>query len=165
MFTLRATSILNLKQIIMKKQSAYALILGMLFLSITSFAQQARDSKGHLLLNAKGDVYVDGVKTGTVSNDRIIKDSHGKKLGFLSAGGILTDEHGKVMGKMGKDGKTYFDDHGNIVFTIEDFDKETCNIKDAKGVVIGNVHKSLKGIACALHCFQNQMDMKKHEKH
>ena len=69
------------------------------------------------------------------------------------------------MGKMGKDGKTYFDEKDNIIFTIVDFDNETCNIKDSKGVVIGNVHKSLKGVACALHCFQNQMDMKTHSKH
>jgi hypothetical protein len=59
----------------------------------------------------------------------------------------------------------YFDEKGNVILTIVDFDKETCNIKDAKGVVIGNVHKSLKGVACVLHCFQNQMDMKTHSKH
>ena len=136
-----------------------------MFIALSVSAQQVRDSKGHLILNAKGDVYFDGVKTGTISKDKIISDSKGKKLGFLGADGVLKDENGKMMGKMGKDGKTYFDEKGNIIFTIVYFDKETCNIKDANGVVIGNVHKSLKGVACALHCFQNQMDMKTHSKH
>jgi hypothetical protein len=105
--------------------------------AFSALALQTRDSKGHLLLNSKGDVYLDGVKSGIVSKDQIIRDSKGK---------------------------TYFDEKGNIIFSIEDYDKETCNIKDAKGVVIGNVHKSMKGVACALHCFQHHMDMKKHEK-
>jgi hypothetical protein len=130
----------NLNKQIMKKSSFIFSIAFVLLSTFSALAQQSRDSKGHLILNAKGDIYFDGVKTGTVSKD-------------------------KMMGKMGKDGKTYFDEKGNIIFTIEDFDKETCNIKDAKGAVIGNVHKSLKGVACALHCFQNQMDMKTHSKH
>jgi hypothetical protein len=155
----------NLNKQIMKKSSFIFSIAFVLLSTFSALAQQPRDSKGHLILNAKGDIYFDGVKTGTVSKDKIISDSKGKKLGFLGANGILKDENGKMMGKMGKDGKTYFDEKGNIIFTIEDFDKETCNIKDAKGAVIGNVHKSLKGVACALHCFQNQMDMKTHSKH
>jgi hypothetical protein len=128
-------------------------------------AQQIKDSKGHLIMNAKGDIYFDGVKTGTVSKDKIIKDANGKKIGFINANGTLSDEKGKAMGKMGKDGKTYYNSDGVVQFTIEDTENETCNIKDAKGNVIGNVHKSLKGVACALHCFQNQMDMEKHQKH
>ncbi len=149
----------------MKKSLIILSIVFSMFIMLSALAQQVRDSKGHLILNSKGDIYFDGVKTGTVSKDKIISDSKGKKLGFLGADGVLKDENGKMMGKMGKDGKTYFDEKGNIIFTIVDFDKETCNIKDAKGVVIGNVHKSLKGVACALHCFQNQMDMKTHSKH
>jgi hypothetical protein len=148
----------------MKKSSfILSIVVGVLF-AFSALALQTRDSKGHLLLNSKGDVYLDGVKSGTVSKDQIIRDSKGKKLGFIGTGGVLKDEKGKMMGKMGKDGKTYFDEKGNIIFSIEDYDKETCNIKDAKGMVIGNVHKSMKGVACALHCFQHHMDMKKHEK-
>ena len=149
----------------MKKSSfILSILLGLLF-TFSALAQQPRDSKGHLILNAKGDIYVDGVKSGTVSKEKIISDSKGKKLGFISADGSLKDENGKKLGKMGKNGKTYFDEKGNIVFTIEDSMTETCNIKDSKGVVIGNVHKSLKGIACALHCFQNHLDAKTHSKH
>ncbi len=149
----------------MKKSSVILSIVFALLCTFSALAQQVKDSKGHLILNAKGDIYFDGVKTGTVSKDKIIRDSKGKKLGFIGANGVLKDANGKMMGKMGKDGKTYFDEKDNIIFTIVDFDNETCNIKDSKGVVIGNVHKSLKGVACALHCFQNQMDMKTHSKH
>lgn len=149
----------------MKKSSVILSIVFALLCTFSALAQQVKDSKGHLILNAKGDIYFDGVKTGTVSKDKIIRDSKGKKLGFIGANGVLKDANGKMMGKMGKDGKTYFDEKDNIIFTIADFDNETCNIKDSKGVVIGNVHKSLKGVACALHCFQNQMDMKTHSKH
>lgn len=149
----------------MKKISTHFSVLVLVFYAFSSFSQVQKDSKGHIILNSKGDIYFDGIKTGTVSKERIIKDSKGKKIGFINSNGVLTNEKGELLGKMGKDGKTYFDANDNILFTIEDFDKETCNIKDSKGVVIGNVHKSLKGVACALHCFQNQMDMKKHEKH
>ncbi len=149
----------------MKKSSVILSIVFALLCTFSALAQQVKDSKGHLILNAKGDIYFEGVKTGTVSKDKIIRDSKGKKRGFIGANGVLKDANGKMMGKMGKDGKTYFDEKDNIIFTIVDFDNETCNIKDSKGVVIGNVHKSLKGVACALHCFQNQMDMKTHSKH
>ncbi|CAM4358299.1 hypothetical protein EWU23_11885 [Cytophagaceae bacterium 50C-KIRBA] len=149
----------------MRNFTVYLAVLAICLFVFSSVAQVPKDSKGHIILNSKGDVYFDGVKTGTVSKDRIIRDSKGKKLGFVNSNGILSNEKGELMGKLGKDGKTYFDANDNILFTIEDYDKETCNIKDSKGIVIGNVHKSLKGVACALHCFQNQMDMKKHEKH
>lgn len=140
-------------------------VLVLSFFVFSSLAQDAKDSKGHIIFNSKGDIYFDGVKTGTVSKDRIIRDSKGKKLGFINSNGVLSNEKGELMGKLSKDGKTYYDANDNILFTVEDYDKETCNIKDSKGIVIGNIHKSLKGVACALHCFQKQMDMKKHEKH
>ena len=53
-----------------------------------------------------------------------------------------------------KDGKTYMDANGDLMFTIKDNADDTCDIFDAKGNKIGNVHDSYKGSACALHCFQ-----------
>ena len=78
----------------MKKSSFIFSIAFVLLSTFSALAQQPRDSKGHLILNAKGDIYFDGVKTGTVSKDKIISDSKGKKLGFLGANGILKDENG-----------------------------------------------------------------------
>ncbi len=44
--------------------------------------------------------------------------------------------------------------NGDLMFTIKDNADNTCDIFDAKGNKIGNVHDSYKGSACALHCFQ-----------
>ena len=69
---------------------------------------------------------------------------------------------------MGKDGKTYYNAQGQLLFTIKDNPDETCDIVDAKGKVIGNVHDSLKGVACAIHCFNKDMAKKadgSHMKH
>ncbi len=52
---------------------------------------------------------------------------------------------------------------GELEFTIKDNPDETCDIVDAKGK-----RDSLKGVACALHCFQNGMGKKadgSHMKH
>ena len=132
-------------------------------LAQVSLAQQAKDYKGHLI-DAKGDVYFDGIKTGYITKDSLIKDAKGKQIGFINANGSVSDANGKQMGKMGKDGKTYYNSFGVVAFKVQDIDGETCNILDAKGKKIGNVHDSYKGMSCALHCFQNEMDMKKHSK-
>ncbi len=129
----------------------------------SSFAQQTKDYKGHVI-NSKGDIYFDGTKVGSVSKEGLIKDAKGKKIAFINANGTVSDANGKNMGHLGKDGKTYYDANGALVFTTNDVDGETCNILDAKGKVIGNVHDSYKGVACALHCFQNKMEMKTHHK-
>ena len=147
----------------MKKLS----IILVLFLGIFAQnlnAQVAKDSKGHFLINSKGDVYIDGVKAGFISKDNIIKNNEGKKLGFINPDGSVSNSEGKKIGKVGKDGTTYYNANGEVILSVQNSDSETCNILDAKGNVIGNVHNSYKKTACALHCFQNQMDMKKHEK-
>jgi len=122
--------------------------------------QQTKDYKGHLI-DAKGDVYFNGIKTGYITKDSLIKDAKGKQIGFVNANGSVSDANGK---QMGKDGKTYYNSFGAVVFKVQDIDGETCNILDAKGKKIGNVHDSYKGMACVLHCSQNEMDMKKHSK-
>ncbi len=129
----------------------------------SSFGQQTRDYKGHVI-NSKGGIYFDGIKVGTVSKEGLIKDAKGKKIAFVNANGTVSDANGKNMGHLGKDGKTYYDANGALVFTTKDVDGETCNILDAKGKVIGNVHDSYKGVACALHCMEHKMDMKNHKK-
>lgn len=57
------------------------------------------------------------------------------------------------MGRMGKDGKTYLNTNGDLMFMIKENLGETCEIFDAKGIK-GNVHDSFKESASALHCFQ-----------
>lgn len=128
-----------------------------------SFAQQTRDYKGHVI-DSKGDIYFDGTRVGVVSKKGLIKDANGKKVAFLNANGTVSDANGKNMGHLGKDGKTYYDANGALVFTTKDIDGETCDILDAQGKKIGNVHDSYKGVACALHCMENKMNMKNHKK-
>jgi hypothetical protein len=134
-----------------------------LLLPLVGFAQQRSDFKGHVI-DAKGDIYLEGAKVGTVTKEGTVTDANGKKLAYLDSNGQLIDANGKKMGKMGKDGKTYYDANGTVMFAIKDNADGTCTIRDAKGKVIGNVHSSYKGVACSLHCFQNKMNMKDHTK-
>ena len=142
------------------------IVIAILFLGLfqSGFAQQPKDSKGHIILNSKGDIYVEGVKAGFITKDSLIKNAKGKQIGFINADGSVSDAKGKKIGRAGKDGKTYYDSFGAVAFAIQDSNNETCNILDAQGKVIGNIHNSYKGSACALHCFENKMDMKKHQK-
>lgn len=143
--------------------------LAMIFafvLSISSlaFAQKVKDSKGHVI-DGKGDIYLNGIQIGSVSKDKIIKDANGKKVGFIDAEGNVTNGAGQKLGHWGKDGKTYLDANDNVLLTVKENDDETCNIYDAKGKKLGNVHDSYKSVACAIHCFDNKMSMKDHKKH
>lgn len=54
--------------------------------------------------------------------------------------------------------------NGEIAFMVNDSDGKTCNILDANGKKIGNVHDSYKGVSCAIYCMQNNMEMKNHNK-
>lgn len=127
------------------------------FLALPSlvFAQSA-NYKQPMSINASGQIRDSkGTTIGLVTKDQIIQDTKGQKLAFVDGQGNLVDaKTGKKMGRMGKDGKTYYDADGALMFTIKDNPDETCDIFDAKGNKIGNVHDSYKGTACALHCFQ-----------
>ena len=119
------------------------------------FAQSA-NYKNPMRINASGQIKDGtGATVGTVSKERMIMDAKGRKMAFVDGQGNLIDaKTGKRMGRMGKDGKTYMDANGDLMYTIKDNADETCDIFDAKGRKIGNVHESYKGTACALHCFQ-----------
>ena len=119
------------------------------------FAQSA-NYKQPMSINASGQIKDGtGATVGTVSKERMIMDAKGKKMAFVDGQGSLVDaKTGKKMGRMGKDGKTYMNANGDLMYTIKDNADETCDIFDAKGRKIGNVHDSYKGTACALHCFQ-----------
>ncbi len=136
----------------------------LLLLCSNIFAQIVKDSKGHFI-NSKGDIYLNGLKVGFITKDSLIKNAKGKKIAFLKANGTLEDVKGKNLGHWGKDGRMFYNDSDVVVLQIRDnTDSETCDILDANGKKIGNVHDSYKGVACALHCFENRMDMKKHKK-
>ena len=141
-----------------------SVLAAFLFTILFSHAQQRQDFKGHVI-DGKGDIYLDGTKIGTVTKEGTVTDTKGKKLAYLDANGQLVDATGKKLGKMGKDGKTYYDANGTVMFATKDNADGTCTIQDANGKVIGNVHSSYKGVACSLHCFQNKMSMKDHAKH
>lgn len=138
----------------------YLLFLLMLCLPFGLIAQQpVKDYKGHIL-TSQGQIQANGVTVGTVSKEGIIRDAKGKDIAFQRADGTLEDANGKSLGRMAKDGMSYYDENGALVFTLKDKPGDTCDLVDAKGNVVGNVHDSMKGNACAIHCFQTQMTTK-----
>ncbi len=146
----------------MKKLSIIILfIIG--FIGQNLFAQTV-DSKGRVI-DSKGDVYINGTKLGSITMDSIVKNANGKPMAFLKSGGILVNSKGKTLGRMGKDGNTYYNANGAIIYKFKDnTDTETCDVLDADGKVIGNVHNNYKAMACTLHCYSNDMDAKTHQK-
>ena len=142
----------------MKKLSIVILfVIG--FISQNLFAQTV-DSKGRVI-DSKGDVYINGTKLGSVTMDSIVKNANGKPMAFLLPGGILVNSKGRTLGRMGKDGTTYYNANGAVVYQVkQNTDSETCTILDANGKIIGDVHNNYKAMACTLHCFSNNMDSK-----
>ena len=129
-----------------------------------SLFAQVVDSKGRVI-DVKGNVYIDGTKLGTVTMDSIVKNANGKPMAFLKPGGVLVNSKGKTLGRVGKDGLTYYNANGAVVYKLkENTDSETCDVLDADGKVIGNVHNNYKAMACTLHCYSNNMDAKTHQK-
>ena len=128
-----------------------------LFLAIPSqlFAQSA-NYKNPMSISAGGQIKDgSGAMVGTISKDRMIMDANGKKIAFVDGqGNLVNTKTGKKMGRVGKNDATYMDINGDLMYTIKENADETCDIFDAKGRKIGNVHDSYKGSACALHCFQ-----------
>jgi hypothetical protein len=118
---------------------------------------QVPSYKTPIVIGADGKaVDATGITVGLVSKDGIIQNAKGEKLAFIDANGNLIDgKTGKKLGKMGKDGKTYYNADGQLEFTLKD-NGTTCDIFDAEGKKVGNIHSSLKANACAVHCFQAQ---------
>lgn len=134
------------------------IILSILSLTPALLFGQSVNYKQPMTINATGQIKdASGTFIGLVTKDQMITNDKGQKIAFVDGQGNLVDaKTGNKMGRMGKDGKTYMDANGELMFTIKDNPDETCDIVDAKGKKIGNVHDSYKGTACALHCFQNQ---------
>jgi hypothetical protein len=137
------------------KQRQTLLLAFSLLLPALLFGQSA-NYKNPMTINAAGQVQdAKGAMVGIVTKDQMIMDTNGKKVAFVDGQGNLVDaQTGKKMGKMGKDGKTYMNANGDLMFTVKDNPDNTCDIFDATGKKIGNVHDSFKSSACALHCFQ-----------
>ena len=127
----------------------------LLLLPALLFGQSA-NYKQPMTINAAGQLKdAKGATVGLVTKDQMIMDAKGKKIAFVDGQGNLVDaKTGKKMGRMGKDGKTYMNANGNLMFTVKDNADNTCDIFDATGKKIGNIHDNYKGSACALHCFQ-----------
>jgi len=104
----------------------------------------------------------EGKAIGLVSKDQVISDAKGQKLAFVDGqGNLVNAKTGQKLGRMGKDGRTYYDANGQLRFTLKEMPDGTCDIFNAKGAKIGNVHSSLKGSACALVCFQDKHNKSK----
>ncbi|GAB3902472.1 hypothetical protein GCM10028803_29220 [Larkinella knui] len=141
----------------MKSFSHIFLLLGLLSVSLSTMAQ----SRNYKHIAQSGEIKDEkGLTIGTVSKDQIIKDFNGQKIAFIDNQGNLIDaKTNKKMGRMGKDGKNYYNAEGELEFKMKD-NGNTCEIFNAAGKKIGDVHSSLKASACALACFQE-----KHRKH
>lgn len=119
---------------------------------------QSVNYKQPMTINATGHIKDgNGTTIGLITKDQVINDAKGQKIAFVDGQGNLVDaKTGKKMGRMGKDGKTYRDATGDLMFTIKANPNNTCDIFDTNGKKIGNVHQSYKAMACALHCFQSK---------
>ena len=139
------------------KTNALFFALCALFLGTPSLLMaQSANYKTPMTINAGGQIKDGtGSTVGMVSKEKMIMDAKGKKIAFVDGQGNLIDaKTGKKMGRVGKNSDTYMDANGELMFTVKDNTDNTCDIFDAKGKKIGNVHDSYKGSACALHCFQ-----------
>lgn len=139
----------------MKQLQTFILASALLLMPLLLFSQSA-NYKQPMTINATGQIKDSkGTVIGLITKDQMINNAEGQKIAFVDGQGNLIDaKTGKKMGRIGKDGKTYMDANGDLMFTMKDNPDETCDIFDAKGNKIGNVHDSIKGAACALHCFQ-----------
>lgn len=142
----------------MKTKTLFFALFALLLGAPSLLLAQSANYKNPMSINATGQIKDgSGATVGTVSKDRMIMDANGKKIAFMDGQGNLVDaKTGKKMGRVGKNNDTYMDANGDLMFTVKDNADNTCDIFDAKGKKIGNVHDSYKGTACALHCFQNQ---------
>jgi hypothetical protein len=132
------------------------LLAAAIWLLPTLLFGQSANYKQPMTINAAGQVKDGtGLTVGMVTENQMIMDAKGKKIAFVDGQGNLVDaKTGKNMGRISKNGNTYMDATGDLMFTIRDKPDNTCDVFDAKGRKIGNVHDSFKGSACALHCFQ-----------
>ncbi len=140
----------------MKTKTLFFALFALLLGAPTLLLAQSANYKNPMTINATGQIKDgSGATVGTVSKDRMIMDAKGKKIAFVDGQGNLVDaKTNKKMGHVGKNNDTYMDANGDLMFTVKDNADNTCDIFDAKGKKIGNVHDSYKGSACALHCFQ-----------
>jgi len=140
----------------MKSKTLFFTLFTLLLGAPSLVLAQSANYKNPMSINASGQIKDGtGATVGTVSKDRMIMDAEGQKIAFVDGQGNLVDaKTGKKMGRMGKDGKTYMNANGDLMYTVKDNADNTCDIFDANGKKIGNVHDSYKSSACALHCFQ-----------
>jgi len=140
----------------MKTKTLFFALFALLLGAPSLLLAQSANYKNPVSINANGQIKDgSGATVGTVSKDKMILDAKGQKIAFVDGQGNLVDaKTGKKMGRVGKNNAIYMDANGDLMFTVKDNADNTCDIFDAKGRKIGNVHDSYKGSACALHCFQ-----------
>jgi Heavy metal binding domain len=147
----------------MFKNKIALILLAISFIQSVVMAQDANYKHQMMSINQKGEIKKGGVIVGQITKDNVINDAKGNKIAYIDGQGNLVDAKGTLMGRMGKDGKTYHNVNGDLTFSVKDNGK-TCNVLDASGKKIGNIHSSYKGMACVLYCFQNGMYMTDHAK-
>ncbi len=135
-----------------------------LLLTTVSVMAQTVNYKQPFTIDRNGTIKDNsGASVGLVTKDQLIMDAKGQKIAFVDGQGNLVDaKTGKKMGRMGKNGRTYANAEGELLFTLRDKADKTCDIFDVKGNKIGNVYDSYKSSACAIHCFNNGLDSRTH---
>lgn len=136
----------------MKSTSLITLML--LGFELIAFSCLAQNYKH---IGANGEIKDEhGITVGSVTKEQIILDNKGKKIAFVdNQGNLIDNKTNKKLGRIGKDGKSYYDADGEIEYKVKE-NGTTCDVYDAKGNKIGNIHNSMKGSACALACFEDK---------
>lgn len=145
------------------KTIRFALVAALLLTTVSIMAQTVND-KQPFTIDRNGTIKnTSGASVGQITKDQRIMDAKGQKMAFMDGQGNLVDaKTGKKMGRMGKNGKSYTNAAGELLFTLQDKADQTCDIVNGRGQKIGNVHDSYKGSACAIHCFTNGLDSRTH---
>jgi hypothetical protein len=122
-------------------------------ISVSAFAQVAKDTTGKVFINAKGGIYNRvGSKLGYIDKNNLVRDNTGKELYFIEDKGNVINAKGQKMGMAKKNG-SYYNIKGENVLNTRDIDKDKCAILDPTEHNFGTVHKNYKLHACAAHCF------------
>lgn len=139
--------------------SLLTMFLMVISLNVNAQTKSHSADAGKIFINKKGEIHDHGWnKLGFITKDNIVKDSKGKTIYFIDEKGNVVDSKGNKLGMAKKNG-SYYNIKGENVVNVGKTEGEKCEILDAKGHNVGNVHANYKLHACAAHCLM--MERKK----
>lgn len=88
--------------------------------SMSAFAQSAKDAHEKIFINAKGGIHNHaGIKLGYIDKDDIVRNNQGQKLYFIDRDGNVITADGKKLGKAKKNGD-YYNINGESILSLKD---------------------------------------------